>query len=50
MLKMVFGRLSSFSFLQQCEDEGNAKTVKLQSYDSSVTMKEALRKFLGRAC
>ena len=24
------------------EDEGNAKTVKLQSYDSSVTMKEAV--------
>ena len=33
-----------------CEDEGNAKTVKLQSYDSSVTMKEALGEFLSRAC
>ena len=44
VLKIVFGRLSSFSSNSRCEDEGNAKTVKLQSYDSSVTMKEALSK------
>lgn len=32
--------------MRRAEDEGNAKTVKLQSYDASVTMKEAANRVM----